>query len=986
MLRKFVSNMSFRKRMLVSILGTVLLIFIITIEIVNQLLGTLSHEQSVAIAKHISKESANIIKKDLDEKLNTLRTLAQSFQVYSNYPFDKWKSTLVQVYKNVFENNPSFFKLWDSWELSAVDSTYKKDYGRFSITYYRDKKEIKCDSSYKSLDGDGLEYAKLKHEARESILEPYWDMFVEKGQEKKFMTSISSPIKQKGKYVGVVAADITMDEFHGRLSKLKPFENSYMFLITNEGTFVSQPQPEMIGKKVSDYVPQLDIDYKISDRIKKGEDFEIIVEDPFLKEKSLVVFSSIQIGETANNWCVGVSIPMKIINKEVSRSLFICIIVAVAGIIILVILIYAISKNTEKYLNQVTERLRKMSKGEVHFLKKMSFKRRDEIGIMAESLNLLMDNTLQISYFAEEIGNGNFEKEIHTLGQQDMLGNALINMRDKLLIAKKEEDINAKRTATQKWMSEGIIALNDILQQNNEIKQISFKLISYLVNYINANQGTLFLLNDTNKDDIYYETAYAIAYDRKRYLQRQVREGEGLVGQAIYEKKVVHLTDIPDNYIEITSGMGTANPRSLVIVPAVMEGVVYGVFEIASFSEIKDYHIELIEKIGQNLASNISALQINEKTNRLLDSYIRQKEELTAQEEELRQNIEELKATKEEQDKKDSEINNFINAVEQIIVIIEYDLSGKIVYIGQKAAQLLNKKTAQLVGTFHRDGFVYKNYTPEQYSAFWTNILNGNVESKIINVSDNKNILILDSYSVIYDNTRTPYKVLRICVDVSTEMNIAKKYDSIVKEISILQQKLNSKNSEIDTLRQELDAKANKLKKKSKTVADTPDENNTKKTTPKTVKKEVAPVVVLSDLIKDGKNFIEISEEMLVKIDEIDEQHKRIVFLVNKLFNVLNTDKTKKEIKEASKNLLDFITYHFNFEEQRFKQFGYKQEAAHVAEHKELTDKINDFQNQILSDEKTDESAFMLFLKNWILKHFSVTDQNYVQLFTDNKL
>jgi GAF domain-containing protein len=138
------------------------------------------------------------------------------------------------------------------------------------------------------------------------------------------------------------------------------------------------------------------------------------------------------------------------------------------------------------------------------------------------------------------------------------------------------------------------------------------------------------------------------AYGRKKFKQKVVRFGEGLVGTCAIEGQSIYLTNIPDGYIEIESYLGHANPKSLLVVPLKLENKIFGIIEIASFNEFKAHEIKFIEDLAGTIASTIATSRINQKTSELLEKSKEQSEAMLAQEEEMRQNLEELQSTQEE--------------------------------------------------------------------------------------------------------------------------------------------------------------------------------------------------------------------------------------------------------------------------------------------------------------------------------------------------
>ncbi len=214
------------------------------------------------------------------------------------------------------------------------------------------------------------------------------------------------------------------------------------------------------------------------------------------------------------------------------------------------------------------------------------------------------------------------------------------------------------------WASEGLAQISAILREEHDTQKLYDKLVSYLTEYMNGNQCALFLV-DEEHDQTQLVMQATYAYSRKKYVEKTVKPGQGMVGQVYLEKETIYLKDIPSDYMTITSGMGEGTPTEALITPLIVNEQIEGVIEIASFSTFEQYQIDFLEQLGETLASFININRINQKTKVLLEEAQQQTEEMMSQEEEMRQNMEELSATQEEMGRKEQEYLNQIQTLEQ---------------------------------------------------------------------------------------------------------------------------------------------------------------------------------------------------------------------------------------------------------------------------------------------------------------------------------
>ncbi len=275
----------------------------------------------------------------------------------------------------------------------------------------------------------------------------------------------------------------------------------------------------------------------------------------------------------------------------------------------------------------------------------------DELKGISNSGNQLAENLKKASDFAQKIGEGNLEADFDAVGTEDVLGNSLLQMREKLKAFANQE---SKRD----WANKGISDINKILQESKkDLDEICSELLIYIVKYIQANQGLFFLVEEEeDTEEPYLELRSAYAWNRKKYNSKRIEFGEGLTGQAWAEQDIVYLEEIPNDYIEITSGLGKANPKSILIVPLIHNGKTFGMLELASFNLYETHHIDLLASFAEGIASSLSSIRSNEHTVQLLEKTQLQAKNISEQEASLRKKILELNEVNEAMTEKQKEL------------------------------------------------------------------------------------------------------------------------------------------------------------------------------------------------------------------------------------------------------------------------------------------------------------------------------------------
>lgn len=381
--------------------------------------------------------------------------------------------------------------------------------------------------------------------------------------------------------------------------------------------------------------------------------------------------------------------------------------------------------------------------------------RKDELGDLAKAISTLIAGLKYTADFAKQTGEGNFNKKYKLLSDKDYLGKTLLQMQEHLTKTKLEEEKLANEERKNKFITDGLAHFSETLRSNtDDIEIFSFNIAKNLADYLNVPLVAIYVA--TNKDGkLFFEAKACIAYDRQKVFDKRINSNSGLVGQCAYEKLPIYLTEIPEDYIEIKSGLGTANPTNLFLVPLINENKIYGVIEMASLDEIEDFKRQFCEQLAKSIASTLSSVQLNQKTADLLEQSRKQQEELAAQETEMRQNMEELQATQEEAMRRENRLNEIISGYDNMIFRIEYELNGTIVDINSKYAEFLKSTKTMLIGQAINAEFNLlhvKNLSPDEIIA---NFSRGIQQEKIIDITiDNTNYRLKELYFPVENNSK----------------------------------------------------------------------------------------------------------------------------------------------------------------------------------------------------------------------------------------
>lgn len=392
----------------------------------------------------------------------------------------------------------------------------------------------------------------------------------------------------------------------------------------------------------------------------------------------------------------------------------------------------------------------------------------DEVWMLAGQLNEQNKTLREIAAFAEAIGKKDFEHTLSPRSEEDELSHAILRMKDQLQELNKEEQL-------QQRVADGVAYFSDLGQKEYEsIEDFCRFIIKELVNWLDANQGAMFILKEDEKEDTEMMVPCGVyAWERYKQNGNGVAWGEGLVGRAWQEKDTLFFTEVPNRYINITSGLGKANPDCILIVPVMHNQEVVGVIELASFHVFQKHEIEFVKKVSESFAVAISTRQINDRTRKLLEESQDNASQLRMQEEEMRQNMEELEATQEDMRRRGEMMQKQLQSIYDIgLAHVEFDMKGHVLFANEAFVKCMGYDTVnEIKGRHHRIFMSPEAAASPEYAAFWANLRNGeHIRGEFWRKSrTGEDVLIKGAYNVSLDQRGNPEKVVKFALDITPE-------------------------------------------------------------------------------------------------------------------------------------------------------------------------------------------------------------------------
>jgi signal transduction histidine kinase/HAMP domain-containing protein/ActR/RegA family two-component response regulator len=253
---------------------------------------------------------------------------------------------------------------------------------------------------------------------------------------------------------------------------------------------------------------------------------------------------------------------------------------------------------------------------------------------LTDNVNQLAGNlTAQVRAIAEvstAVAKGDLTRSIAVEAQgevaalKDNINQMIGNLKD-----------TTHKNQEQDWLKTNVAKFSGMMQGQRSIASVAQLIMSELTPLVDAQHGAFYMMEADAHDASILHLIASYGFGGRKTLANGYRLKESLIGQCAFEKKRILLSEVPDNFIYIASGMGAAPPRSVVVLPVLFEGQIKAVIELASFKQFSSNHLTFLDQLMASVGVILNMISSSMRTEELLQELKKSNAELEAQAVEL---------------------------------------------------------------------------------------------------------------------------------------------------------------------------------------------------------------------------------------------------------------------------------------------------------------------------------------------------------------
>lgn len=415
-----------------------------------------------------------------------LKTIVLMHNPAEQLTLDERYEKYTGLYTEFLALDPEIYGYWDSWELSRFQPGYDKVFGRMRITVSR----TETDRAYKNTDGDDGDYKTLKADAIPTVEDPYYDP-----DSKLWMTSLIYPVKEDGKFVGLLGIDFVLDDFRRQVETINHVEGSQVMLISHKDKYIAHPNDSLLGQPID---MMADSSLAVHTLRKLTNASALINEDA----QSIACATSVLLPEVNYTWKLLVILPKATIVADANAAFKRSLAIGAGSILVLVLIILWIGNSVTRPILTLARYINASEHNTSEI--RMFARRNPELGKIANSIVALNRKIRNITNFARELENGNLDAGFNdNSAGHDELGKVLMSLRTNLKIAGETEKRRKEEEEVRNFENLKVTELSALVRKHTSLSELCRDSLRFVIQSVNANQGCVYLVNKT-ADDVPY--------------------------------------------------------------------------------------------------------------------------------------------------------------------------------------------------------------------------------------------------------------------------------------------------------------------------------------------------------------------------------------------------------------------------------------------------------------------------------------------------
>ncbi|NEV64104.1 methyl-accepting chemotaxis protein [Thiorhodococcus minor] len=402
------TRLSMMQKLLLTLAPLTVVVVLAMTLVIRDLVHTGAIEDAVARTQLLAQAEGERVADRLLGPLSGAKTLASLADTRNQFPAGERRSYFNAILAQFLKDRPDLLGVWMVWEPDAFDGqdafyagTEGHDAtGRFVPYWYRDGQTLKLTpvENY-ATPGAGDFYLKTREMGSPQILDPY--VYEIQGKE-ELLTTISAPIKEAGRVVGVVGIDLLSAGLQEKVSQIRPF-NGVSALFTASGEIVAHPDPSRVGKNARDTEREIHGD-KIEEllaALERGESYVNRRQTPMMGGESLIVTESFALGDTGQHWGFGMALPVDKVLAASNAIIGRILLIGALGLALLIGLMVLLSRGISKPLVGVAAALQDIASGDGDLTQRLPVHGKDEVAMLATGFNAFVE---KIQELVKEVG------------------------------------------------------------------------------------------------------------------------------------------------------------------------------------------------------------------------------------------------------------------------------------------------------------------------------------------------------------------------------------------------------------------------------------------------------------------------------------------------------------------------------------------------------------------------------------------------------